>query len=36
MYKVSTSILQGSDTASETVLQKCSRICGSNPELIYL
>ena len=33
MYK----ILQGSDTASGTVLQKnCSRICGLNPGLIYL
>ena len=33
MYK----ILQVSDTASVTVLQKnCSRICGLNPGLIYL
>ena len=30
-------MLQGSDTASGTVLQKrCSRICGLNPGLIYL
>ena len=36
MYEVSTSILQGLDTASGTVLQKCYRICGLNPELIYL
>ena len=33
MYK----ILQGSNTAGGTVLQKrCSRICGLNPGLIYL
>ena len=31
-YALSTKILQGSDTASGTVLQKrCSRICGLNP-----
>ena len=38
MYDVlSTEILQGSDTASGTVLHKrCSRICGLNPGLIYL
>ena len=30
-------ILQGSDTASGTILQKrCSRICGLNTTLIYL
>ena len=33
MYK----ILQGSDMAKRTVLQKrCSKICGLNPGLIYL
>ena len=38
MYDVlSTKILQGSDTASRTVLQKMSfRIYGLNPGLIYL
>ena len=37
MYYLSTKILQGSGTASGTVLQKmCSRICGLNPRLIYL
>ena len=37
MYDVlSTKILQRSDTASGTVLQKrCSKICGLNPGLIY-
>ena len=36
-YVLSTKILQGSDTASGTVLQKrCSRIFGLNPRLIYL
>ena len=36
-YALSTKILQGSDTASGTVLQnRCSRICGLNPILIYL
>ena len=37
MYDVlSTKILQRSDTASGTVLQKrCSKICGLNLELIY-
>ena len=38
MYdELSTKILQGSDTASGTVLHKrCSRICDLNPGLIYL
>ena len=38
MYDIlSTEILQGSDTASGTVLHKrCSRIYGLNPGLIYL
>ena len=38
MYDVFfTKMLQGSDTASWTVLQKrCSAICGLNPGLIYL
>ena len=36
-YVLSTKTLQGSDTASGTVLQKkCFRICGLNPRLIYL
>ena len=36
-YVLSTKILQGSDRARGTVLQKtCSRICGLNPRLIYL
>ena len=36
-YLLSTKILQGSDTASGTALQKrCSRIYGLNPRLIYL
>ena len=37
MYDVlSPKILQRSDTASGTVLQKrCSKICGLNPGLIY-
>ena len=34
---LSTKVLQGSGTASGTVLQKrCSRIYGLNPGLIYL
>ena len=34
---LSTKILQGSDTASGTILKKsCSRICSLNPRLIYL
>ena len=35
-YVLSTKILQESDTASGTVLQKrCSIICGLKPTLIY-
>ena len=35
-YVLSTKILQGSDTASGTVLLKrCSEISGLNPTLIY-
>ena len=38
LYDVlSNKILQGSGTASGTVLhERCSRICGLNPGLIYL
>ena len=36
-YVLSTKVLQGSGTASRTVLQKtCCRICGLNPRLIFL
>ena len=36
-YVLSTKILQRLETASGTILQqRCSRICGLNPRLIYL